>query len=177
MKNKYFKIIIDTEQYAGNFERQMFSYITGLENPREDGIGEYASKSILNLNWWKEHATEEEHPEYGPQNMNIEITPNWFNDGKGRHKKADDPNIDNFKHKFPAYLSVGIFVDEVPPQNVIEEIEKRAKDFCNFYGKIFNENNIRINQLKLTDTLTYSGIRIIEVVEEKKNKEVLVLSI
>lgn len=173
MTHKYFKIIIDTEQYSGNFEREMFSFITGLQNPRQDGIEEYCAKSIINLDWWEEHSTEEEHEEYGPQQMGIEITPNWFNNGMGIHKMADDPKISTFKHKCPAYLSVGIFVDEMPPENVIKEIKKRAKEFCDFYGKILFANDITFSA-GVDDKLNYTGMRIIEVAGKRKQKETVV---
>lgn len=173
MTHKYFKVIIDTEQYSGNFEREMFSFITGLQNPRQDGIEEYCAKNIVNLEWWEDHSIEEDDDEYGPQQMGIQVTPNWFNNGMGKHKRADDPDISNFKHKCPAYLSVGIFVDEVPPENVIKEIKKRAKEFCDFYGNILVASNANIGT-KAGDRLTYTGLRIVEVVGKRKQKETAV---
>ncbi|NTF16956.1 hypothetical protein G6L37_00755 [Agrobacterium rubi] len=32
--------------------------------------------------------------------------------------------------RYPAYLSVAIFVDEFPPEDVLEEMQERASDFC-----------------------------------------------
>lgn len=104
-----FIFVIDTDQYAGNFERDMCAWITGRIGECEVGreFAELASKELS-----KE-------------------TDRWFDmnsirlcdDGCWRPcstfrtpgKKGD--------------LSVAIFFDKMPPPNIIEEMKVRAHSF------------------------------------------------
>jgi len=204
-------IAIDTEQYSGNFERQMCAYITGQIG--ECGVGkEIAAAEAKNIKWFNKHVTREDDDSdfhcYRP--TSIWETPGWFNNGAGKHFKDTVENIEKAKEKaikfitdyhskqkemieeriknqdfestktgwtekachrtlknieqsiqkvkesttqYPAYLSVAIFVDKIPPENVMDEITQRAKDFAT---KTLNYNNNKPYNLTLT------GFRVLE---------------
>lgn len=82
----YKVIVIDTDHYAGNFEREMCAYITGQYG--ECGVGketaDRVSSEIKNLSWWQENIAEEtdEHQCHRP--TSIWPTPGWFNNGMGK---------------------------------------------------------------------------------------------
>jgi hypothetical protein len=80
---KYYALIIDTDQYSGNFEREMASYCTGLEFPRGE---EYIMDDIQHADWWEEHvylysADSDDYPE----GCSIWQTPGFYNNGMGWH--------------------------------------------------------------------------------------------
>lgn len=78
-----YKFVIDTDQYSGNFEREMTAYLTGCVG--ECGVGdEYAEL------FEKENVDHIDFSNVAFLNddgcsrpCNIEITPGWFNDGIG----------------------------------------------------------------------------------------------
>ena len=127
MKVKH--IIIDTEDYAGNFERPMVAYITGQLG--DCGVGEGSQLEALaelpeDIREWFDDNVEEHSDNGCYRPAKIAITPLWANDGKGNFSKvsADDPT------GFPAYLSVAFVVSEWPPDNIIACILERARSFC-----------------------------------------------
>lgn len=193
-------LIVDTEQYAGNFEREMCAFITGQvgECGVGDDIAEQYSADIKNLKWWEEHiVSERDDSDYGCYRpASIWPTLGWFNNGTGGHFK-DTPeneaeaieksvtfmkdynkgqvemaqkriknndfettkngwtkeacervikkNEEDIKQaskltKYPAYMSVAIFVDEFPPQEVWEEFMERAKEFGKNRAEIINRS-------------------------------------
>ena len=81
--SKLFKLVVDTEQYSGNFEREMCAYITGQVG--ECGVGDnwvdnYAS-TIIHLDWWNNHIVnrpdDSDSPCYRP--VSIYPTLGWGN--------------------------------------------------------------------------------------------------
>ena len=189
-------LIIDTEQYAGNFERDLCAYITGQTG--ECGVGaEYSlnyEDDFQFSQWWGEHIVhmpdDEEYPCHRP--CAIWATPGWFNNGMGSHyrdtpeneviatevaieamkayhyKRVEaakkrivnqdfettqngwteeaclhvleqyDNDMERMKtlHKAPAYQSVAIFVNEMPPEDVWKDFIKRAHEFAQAYEEI-----------------------------------------
>lgn len=217
-------LIIDTEQYAGNFEREMCAYITGQIgecNVGDDIVAEY-SKSIKNLDWWEKHIVNErddsDHGCFRP--TSIWLTPGWFNNGVGGHfkdtpeneKEAIEKAVEFMKEygknqfdmvtkriaeknfetnvngwtekacqnvlikyekdikrasnlsKYPAYMSVVIFVDEFPPKKVWEEFMERANNFAKNRPEIINSSYDK-------QTLTVTGFRQIEPEYKLKKKK------
>lgn len=204
-------LVIDTEQYSGNFEREMCAYITGQFG--DCGVGrefaEQYSSEIKHLSWWEDHICAEEDDEgygcYRP--AAIWATPGWFNNGMGGHFKdtlrneakaakaaissmisynksqlktvQDRLNRGDFEAypgwtqkaceafvrkceedvkrvatpaKYPAYLSVAVFVDEFPPEEVWLEFQQRARDFAENYDTISK-------RLYSQEKLTVTGFR------------------
>lgn len=81
-----FIIVVDTDRYAGNFERDSVSFATGLEC----GLGKETrlareELSLPVLSWWEAHVLEVEDREGVPRLAHIMPTPGFFNHGLGNH--------------------------------------------------------------------------------------------
>lgn len=162
--SKLFKIVIDTEQYAGNFEREMCAYITGQIGECSVGdnwVHEY-SETIEHLDWWATHIVQRPDDSDSPCYRPVAIYPTvgWYNDGYGRHFKDTGADV---KVRCPAYMSVAIFTNKLPPDAVLIELTERAKEFC--------ENRIALStplrRMADTENLSLTGIRIISGVRKK----------
>lgn len=87
--------VIDTEQYAGNFEREMCAYITGVTG--ECGVGEDFANLYLKETGEEEsrfiellEQVSDDHGCHRP--CVIYPTPGWFNHGHGEHFKDWEEN-------------------------------------------------------------------------------------
>lgn len=82
---KHKAIVIDTEQYAGNFEREMCSYLTGQYGDCGVGkdIAEAVSNEIVHLGWWNRYSAQEANECGIERPVSIWPTPGWFNNGMG----------------------------------------------------------------------------------------------
>ena len=104
-------VIIDTDKYAGNFEREMCAFITGQIG--ECGVGDVEQSTALNeldsesIEWFQDNVAQmgDEHGCARP--ATIHATP-------GR----------------PAYNSVGIYLYSRLPVNITNVIKKRATEFA-----------------------------------------------
>ena len=142
MSKKYI-FVIDTDLYAGNFEREMCAYITGLVG--ECGVGE----NIAEL-YYKETGEEEsrfvELVEYRPDEDHACCRPTSI-----------------WKSKDGEYNSVAIFFYEKPSEEDINFMKDRAHKFKEAkqnYGRYSYDKNFELNIL---------GFRLIE--ESKKSSE------
>jgi len=89
--------VIDTEQYAGNFERELVAHMTGQAG--ECGVGDdlaaAANKELPKdaRAWFSNHVRQVADDENGCHRpAAIWATPGWFNDGHGNHHRDDaDP--------------------------------------------------------------------------------------
>lgn len=92
-KTTEFRIIIDTNSYAGNFEREMCAYLTGqvgdckvgeeiAEEVKEDG-------SLVHQEWWEKHVIQKE-DEGCFRPVEIYSNPKYFNNGRGRSFPMSD---------------------------------------------------------------------------------------
>ncbi len=201
-------LIVDTENYSGNFERELCTYVTGQTNEYEEDV---SSDDIAHIDWWNAHIRPVKHEEYGMVVTQIWKTEGWFNNGNGSHYRDDGTHeqeaveasvksmeayqaphiaqaqarinsgdygeerlgwnkesceraIEGYKAsidrcrtltKWPAYMSVAISVDAVPPDDVWKEFQARAKDFC--------DNHTTGYSIKKPAPLTLTGFRIIQV--------------
>lgn len=154
------KLIIDTNLYSGNFEREMCAYITGQIG--ECGVGEeHIDETAPFYDWWSINVVnrpdEEEYPCYRP--CAIEPTPGMFNNGLGGHfpdtpqgeadasthyTDAAKKQNEKYNHKilevwkrrkWPCYQSVAIFSAVDIPDDVFNDAVKRAHEFAKEYGK------------------------------------------
>jgi hypothetical protein len=133
-------IIIDTEQYAGNFEREMVAFITAQTG--DCGVGK-ESQALAEeelpeeaLEWFESNVMmmADEHGCFRP--ASIAPTPGWYNDGHGKHYPDSEKAADLWEgKKHPAYQSVEFVVAEWPPENVMNIISSRAKVFCQRFHK------------------------------------------
>lgn len=110
---KLIRIVVDTDSYAGNFERELCAYVTGQFG--ECSVGEDAvklfSEQITHLEWW---------------NKNI------VKRSEGRHESpCKRPVTIYWNDKRAGYYSVAIYVKKLPPEEVLIEFSERVKEFCN----------------------------------------------
>src|SRR5271156_1981169 len=89
-QNYQYIFIVDTDAYAGNFERELCAYMTGVLG--ECGIGEEAKKLYEKDGFepLKNLVTQvpDDHGYWRP--CAIQVTPGWFNDGYGGHYRESD---------------------------------------------------------------------------------------
>jgi hypothetical protein len=93
-------------------------------------------------------------------------TGGWYNNGNGGHLK-DTGN--DAKRRYPAYMSVAIFTDKLPPDAVLLEFTERAREFC--ANRI--ELSKSLSRMTANENLDFTGIRIISGIR----KEILVSEI
>jgi len=132
------QLIVDTENYSGNFEREMVAYATGCYG--DCGVGDteadMAREKLKHYAWWEENMVEQEDEDYGAEMMrpaSICPTPGWFNNGRGYHFRADSEEAETIEGRYPAYLSVKMVVKQLPPQEVWDEFQERVIEFCEQY--------------------------------------------
>ena len=91
-----FTVIIDTDKYSGNFEREMCAYITGVLGICE--IGEKESDIALEeldqetIYWFNNNTIQMSDDGSNLRPCAIRPTPGWFNDGMGNNWKIGANN-------------------------------------------------------------------------------------
>lgn len=79
------RIVVDTNAYAGNFERELCAYATGQldETRRGERVLTSDQQPPVHSDWWAEHVVQEAtaHDTLSP--VEIAITPGWINNGHG----------------------------------------------------------------------------------------------
>lgn len=89
-----YRLVVDTNRYAGNFERESIAFATGRVGECGVGMGEACEAeedlSAEQLEWWAEHviANVDEHGVSRP--AFIYPTPGMFNNGVGGHFPATE---------------------------------------------------------------------------------------
>lgn len=181
--------VIDTNKYAGNFERQLCAYMTGRIGECE--VGEEEAKIFNKETNTDEYAFDDErHPFQFVINVSDEVkcqrpvtiiaTPGWFNPGMGgqfrdgEEKKAakyykkecldyakNTPYVNKKEweekancpfEKYPAYLSVGIYMSRKPTEKEKEMLKDRAIKYT-------KKNKIKISAFRLIEqTINYKEI-------------------
>ncbi len=124
-----FLFVIDTDRYSGNFEREMCAFVTGQIG--ECGVGEEmanAYESAVEDGPDMDNLVAQEMDEHGcARPATIWPTPGWWNDGVGAHfRDGEGPEC---KEKYPAYQSVGIWLERKPSKEEMEFIKTRARSF------------------------------------------------
>lgn len=156
---KVYITIIDTENYAGNFERDMCGYITGQYG--ECGVGyelaENFKHEIKHAGWWDENIHQNQDENGCERPVAIVPTPGWYNNGYGGHFRNEERKGG---HAYPAYMSVGIYSLEEPTQQVIDEVTERAKYFCDNQAEL---SRIARRHSDSATNLTFTGVRVVEV--------------
>ena len=143
----YYAFIIDTDSYSGNFEREMAAFLTGVETVRgekwieefEKEYGKNDEDSIVNnlLYLYSEH---------GDEFQSIWESPNWRNDGNGKHYPKNSAK--GKKCRYAAYNSVAIFFRNLPDEQSIAMLKERAYKFVQLSSKIDREN-INIEKFRI----------------------------
>ena len=121
--------VIDTDTYAGNFERQMCAYVTGQIGECEVGKeqAELAKQEIPDVVAQLEELTEHVPDEHGCHRpVSIHPNPRYGNDGHGKHALLTDENRKQFP--YPAYNSVAIYFHSMPDSKTMEIMKQRARN-------------------------------------------------
>lgn len=150
-------VVIDTTAYAGNFERELCAYLTG--QIAECYVGEEfleSKESIKHLNWWEEN-----------------INPQEDTGGSEFYRPCTIWKTGNSKD----YKSVAIFVEEFPPQEVMDEAIQRAKAFGADTDKVFNDHQACKNN-NIPKVVEITGYRFVKSeytreITETKNETVV----
>lgn len=146
--------VIDTEQYSGNFERQMCAFFTGVTG--DCGVGlEYArvfkidhkQTPIIDAFANMVKQVPDDHECYRP--CSVWETPGWVNDGKGNHSKQYMLRDGDY----PANQSVAIYFEKRPTDTMIELMKIRANKF----------NEYHVGQHVRNEPVTITGFRLITV--------------
>ncbi len=144
-------VIIDTEQYAGNFERELCAYCTGHVGECEVGDDEadIFEKEEPGCKLFQNVTLEpDENGCHRP--VKLYVTPGWWNDGLGSEYPDSEWGKAHTKEKykksaresklkktsighFPAYLSIAILFSDRPSQEEIDMIVKRALKFGKYW--------------------------------------------
>lgn len=141
-------IIIDTDSYAGNFEREMVAFITGLETIRgerfwhEFHAAHGASDKEHGFDW----QTDDRNPlalvfikwprDYGDGYIShdyawITSTPDYANNGNGSHNNVVNlSKKEQKKHKYPAFGSVIIRCYDKPSDENVALVKEWAEKFA-----------------------------------------------
>lgn len=122
--------LVDTNSYSGNFERQLVAWMTAKAGDDDHGseIVEEVYRTFPPdiLVWFDEYTLVASDDRGYERYADIAPTPGWYNDGKGGHfKEGEGPG-----GEYPAYQSVEVAFDAIPPANVIEFMIERAKVFA-----------------------------------------------
>ena len=127
--------IIDTEEYAGNFERNLTAWITGVLGEcgvgRDERVAAQVALSPKACAWFTDHVVlcPDEHGCHRPTSI--------WQGPKG--------------YEGPLYSSVAIFLDRKPPATIIKVMKDRAGTF-----------NQRVAKYKLPESITITGFRLIQ---------------
>lgn len=136
-------LVIDTNTYSGNFEREVAAYVVGaydeeryhgaaqLEKFEEDALDIEVGDQ---LNALQAMVVSQIHKEYGEVTNTIWPTPGRLNNGTGGHYNAMEGETG-----YPAYESVAIFVDGKLDAAQLKIVRDRAikygADHINLSGK------------------------------------------
>jgi hypothetical protein len=159
----YYLFIIDTNKYAGNFEREMCAYITGQIGECEvgDEQAELAKKEIPEEVAQLEELVESIPDEHGcARPVAIFPNPRYGNNGYGGQKLLNDKNQEQFP--FPAYNSIAIYFNSIPNSKLLDIMKKRAKEIgAKGIGTKKFEEQIEIEGFRLLEKrTTYKGLNL-----------------
>lgn len=113
---KLIRLVVDTNSYAGNFERELCAYVTGQYGECNVGA-DYAkcfSEQIAHIEWWDKYIVKRSESR--------------------QEAPCKRPATIYFNEKLAGYYSVAIYVSKIPPEDVLIEFAERVKEFCNNRG-------------------------------------------
>lgn len=137
---KLIRVVIDTDSYAGNFERDLCAYVTGQYGECEVGkdLADNFSKDIEHIEWWEKNIVQRSDP---PPACSCERP------------------VKIYKNKEGVYHSLAIYVKKHPSEKVLSELIERVKYFCANKKMIEAENhNIKIKDERALLALTLCGM-------------------
>lgn len=178
--------VVDTNEYAGNFERHLCAYVTGRIGDCEvgDELIEIFEKEVGDPDEFFDFI-ESEPDEHGCRRpVTIVPTPGWFNDGRGgQFRDGEENKAQEYKKtnkewkgredeeltKWPCYNSVGIFYDKCEGLGYSEEkiqlMKERSRKFFETQ-KVFGESqkHIKIESFRIVKQITTQETIYLEMV-------------
>ena len=154
-----FAALIDTNEYSGNFEREMVAYITAQIG--ECGVGQpiaelaEAELTEKQFEWFEENILHKLDDNGCSRPARIAPTPGWSNNGNGVHYHNED-------HPYPAYQSVEILFYNKVPARIRKIIEKRAYKFATDP----QSKNVRISSLGPIQITAVRFVKRVTTIEE-----------
>lgn len=126
-------LVIDTNAYSGNFERQMTAFCTGQVGDCEVGYREalrFVAEVPEDTRVEMARIVDRRPDEHGCKRpTSVWPTPGRVNNGRGMCFDAAD-----YEGKaYPAYESVAIFFNQIPPTELLDLIVLRAEKFARTY--------------------------------------------
>ena len=142
MKTRSSSLVIDTDKYAGNFDRDLTAYCTRIIG--ECGRGDDLAQKYSGM--YFENVLRQVTDEHGCRRpCAIHWTPDLYNDGLGgvyregeeksateTYKKSCEKHGIEFKKlgRYPAMRSVEIFFRDEPENSQLEAIREKCYEFC-----------------------------------------------
>lgn len=127
--------VVDTDSYAGNFERELSSFVVGRCDEHGEHRGgiykemyeEEVPKSIQKLfeDLVEERVDDHDDDFIGRAPMALVPTPGFENNGMGKIRRLKSGE----KPKHPAYNSVAIFLSRKPKDKELRILVERSKRF------------------------------------------------
>lgn len=153
-----FILCLDTDQYAGNFERETTAYATGVIGEcgvGEDLVSDFEEEVDFEVAEGLQNKIAQREDRGCSRPCAIQPTPGWVNDGLGNcYRQSDEipptaeqqavwiESATDMKIKppvptswWPCYYTVGIFFHTQPTQDEIDLIVKRAGDYLSQSGR------------------------------------------
>jgi len=155
--------VVDTTAYAGNFERELTAFMTGVLD--EYGRGKLEAEQFREFLEDEYGETENifdglvvlrPHEEYGDRPCILYPTPGRLNDGRGNHYDAKEG-----EKGWPAYESVAIHVSRRPDSRELQILKDRAEEFAvtpRKRGEPFGIRGYRIVTKTVTVTTEEEGV-------------------
>jgi hypothetical protein len=157
------EIVADTDQYSGNFEREISAWVFGVLDTVDDD-SEYLVEDPA-LYWARENpetyelgALETTLTEYGDSWQLLALTPGWRNDG-GEHTRLlaeEDP-----ERVAGAYQSVRWVFGRSLSDGEIASVRSRVFSFAAEWTRRMEDSN------RADAVLRVEGVRVFEVVETR----------
>lgn len=135
--DEYYVFTIDCTEYSGNYERQMTAYITGVYGECEVGkdIADEIESELEGFRDEIDGIIMHQPDERGcSRPCEIVPTPGWINNGMGVNSRIN-PDDQSTTKGYDAYNSVGIFLFEIPSDELLQLFCDRAKNFTNYISK------------------------------------------
>jgi hypothetical protein len=138
---KKYVYVIDTDQYAGNFEREMCAYITGITGDCEVG-SEFAE--LYTKDTGEEESKFLDYIEMRSDNGCNRPCEIWRKDSK-------------------QYNAVAIFFQKLPPNDMLQTIQSRASTFAEakrtIGGEWYRKFKLKIKSFSIVEEKTVSKKR------------------
>jgi len=145
-------LCIDTNKYAGNFERELCAYATGAVG--ECGVGKEMAELFL-----------KDHPNLDPLSGDY-VSGETDDDGCFRPVTILK-NYNYWRAQRGECTTVGIFLDEKPPDELLQVWVDRIRDFCTSPKRLnkWLPEEILVDSIRLVEYKVEANVETLEVLD------------